>query len=40
MDDKLIDTFLNEEIEKCVILCANCHREVEAGLITEEELSL
>lgn len=25
-------TFINE-VEKCVLLCANCHREVHAGLI-------
>ena len=28
-----------EEIKKCVLLCANCHREVHAGLIPLETLS-
>lgn len=28
-----IDT-LREEVRKCVLLCANCHAEVEAGLIS------
>jgi hypothetical protein len=23
---------VNEELKKCVILCSNCHREVEAGI--------
>ena len=26
------------EMKKCVLLCARCHREVHAGLITEEEI--
>jgi hypothetical protein len=26
-----LDWFLNE-IKKCVLLCSNCHREVEAGI--------
>ena len=25
---------VRSEIEKCVLLCANCHREVASGLIT------
>lgn len=28
------------EIAKCVLLCANCHREVHAGLIPLEELDI
>lgn len=28
-----------EEIKKCVMLCANCHREVHAGLWNVEELN-
>jgi hypothetical protein len=28
-----IDAF-REEMRKCVLLCANCHAEVEGGLIT------
>lgn len=27
-----------EEIKKCILLCANCHREVHAGLIPLNEL--
>ena len=28
-----------EEIQKCILLCSNCHREVHAGLIPLESLS-
>lgn len=27
---------LHEEIKKCVLVCANCHREIHEGIITEE----
>jgi hypothetical protein len=27
---------MREEAEKCVLLCANCHAEVEAGIVTIE----
>ena len=30
---------LHLEIEKCVLLCANCHAEVESGLIDHEVLA-
>lgn len=25
---------VREEIDKCVLVCANCHREIHAGIIT------
>jgi len=27
------------EMMKCVLLCANCHREVECGLVSAEEIA-
>ena len=28
----------NEEIKKCILVCANCHREIHEGLIDTHEL--
>ncbi|KKU44761.1 MAG: hypothetical protein UX64_C0046G0002 [Microgenomates group bacterium GW2011_GWC2_46_7] len=30
---------IKEEINKCVLVCANCHREVHAGLIDLQKLT-
>lgn len=27
---------LNKEIQKCILVCANCHREIYEGLVTKE----
>jgi hypothetical protein len=32
-----IDKILLEEAKKCILLCANCHREVEAGIVEIDE---
>ena len=29
-----------EETKKCILICANCHREIHAGLWNIEELNL
>lgn len=29
---------LNKEIDKCVLLCSNCHREFHAGMIPQKEI--
>ena len=30
---------INEEIKKCILVCANCHREIHEGLITQKLIS-
>ena len=32
-------TLINTEIKKCILLCANCHREYHEGLISKELIS-
>ena len=31
---------LKPEIDKCILVCANCHREIHSGLITPQPLTL
>ena len=31
---------MNSEIQKCILVCANCHREIHEGLITKDEALL
>lgn len=31
---------IEEEIKKCVLVCANCHREIELGLHDPQSLNL
>jgi 5-methylcytosine-specific restriction endonuclease McrA len=31
---------LLEEAKKCILLCANCHREVESGIVTIDDKKL
>ena len=30
---------MNQEIQKCILVCANCHREIHEGIITKSLLS-
>jgi 5-methylcytosine-specific restriction endonuclease McrA len=30
---------LEEEIKRCVVLCSNCHRKVEAGVLSLPEIT-
>lgn len=31
---------VEKEIQKCILLCANCHTEVHAGLVDHETLTM
>ena len=33
-------TKIADELEKCVMLCANCHREYHAGLVNDDKLEI
>lgn len=38
-DKSRLDSDLKEELDKCILLCSNCHSEVHAGLIDIEHLA-
>ena len=29
---------LKSEIDKCIMVCSNCHKEIHNGIITEEQI--
>jgi hypothetical protein len=31
---------IENEVQKCILVCSNCHREIELGFFTTEQLEL
>ena len=37
---KTLNNQIKEELDKCILLCSNCHREVHAGSLNINEIQM